>query len=172
MANVLVVYHSRSGHCRMMAEALAQKRGWTLGEVVYLHGAQSYGRCARDALLRREPEIRYKGPNPSRFEVVVLVSPIWCWRLCPPMRSFVRSMQGKLGKVAVLSSMGGSGAGNAVAEVERLTRRPVAAKVAFRQDEVESGRHTEGLQAFADEVAASASARARPQAALATARAA
>ncbi|HEY9026341.1 MAG TPA: flavodoxin [Burkholderiaceae bacterium] len=161
MADILVVFHSRSGHCRMIAEALSQKRGWSLGEIVYLQGAPSYGHCARDALLRREPEIRYKGPNPSRFEVVVLVSPVWCWRLCPPIRSFLRSMHGKVGNVAVVSCMGGSGAANAVAEVERLAHRKAVATLALRQDQVESGLHTEQLQAFADEVAAFAAAHAR-----------
>jgi len=172
MANVLVVYHSRTGHCRTVAETLGQKRGWTLAEVVYRQGLQTYGRCARDALLRGAPEIGYTGPDPARFDVVVLVSPIWCWRLCPPMRSFLQAMNAKLGSVAVLSCMGGSGAGNAVAEVERLIRRPVVAKIALRQDEVESGRHTDALQAFADEVAACASARARPRPAAVAAQAA
>jgi hypothetical protein len=142
----------------MMAEALGRKRGWSLGEVAYLHGAQSYARCARDALLRREPEIRYTGPDPSRFDMLVLVSPVWCWRLSPPMRRCVRSLPASLDKVAMLSCMGGSGAANAVAEVERLIRRPVVARVAFRQDEVERGRHSDPMQAFADEVAVQASA--------------
>lgn len=169
MADVLVVFHSRSGHCRTVAEALGRRRGWSLGEVVYLQGTQGYGRCARDALLRREPEIRYKGPSPSGFDAVVLVSPIWCWRLSPPMRSFVRSVQGKAGNVAVVSCMGGSGAANAVAEVERLLQRPVIAKLAFRQDEVDAGRYEAPLQAFGDEVSAHAAAHARPKAVIARA---
>lgn len=161
MADVLVVHFSRSGHCRTLARALGQKHGWDLGEVQYLGGAQSYGRCAWDALLRREPEIRYAGPNPSRFRVVVLVSPIWCWRLCPPMRRFIRSMHGKLGNVAVLSCMGGSGASNAVAEVEHLIHRPVVATLALRQDEVDAGR-LDALDGFAEQVARCAEERAGP----------
>ena len=172
MPDVLVVFHSRSGHCRTLAESLSQKRGWSLGEVAYLQGAQSYGQCARDALLRREPEIRYKGPNPSGFEVVVMVSPVWCWSLCPPMRSFVRSMHGKLAEVAVVSCMGGSGASNALGEIQRLTHRKAVASLALRQDQVESGRHADALQAFADEVAAFAAAHARPRATVAAAQAA
>ncbi|HEY8975267.1 MAG TPA: flavodoxin, partial [Burkholderiaceae bacterium] len=109
---------------------------------------------------------------PSGFEVVVMVSPVWCWRLSPPMRSFARSMHGKLGNVAVVSCMGGSGASNAVAEIERLAHRKAVATLALRQDQVEAGRHAEPLQAFADEVAAFAAAHARPKAAIATAKAA
>lgn len=156
MARVLVVHHSRTGTCRTLARALASARQWLAGEVTTLESPDGYWPCARDALLRRAPRIRYTGPNPSTFDAVVLVSPIWCWRLSPPMRSFVRSMHGKLTKVAVVSCMGGSGASNAVAEVERLVGRPVIAKLALRQQDVQAGHHVAALQDFADMVDVSA----------------
>ncbi len=159
MTDVLAVFHSRSGHCRMVAGALSRKHGWALGEVAYLSGPQSYFRCARDALLLREPEIRYTGLEPSRFDVVVLVSPTWFWRLCPPMRRFIRSM-------------GGRGASNAVAEVEHLVHRPVVAQLALLQADIEAGREVEPLRAFAEQVAARAAGRARPNSAFVAAQAA
>jgi hypothetical protein len=172
MADILVVFHSRSGHCRMLAETLGRKRHWPLGEVTYGTGPSSYGRCARDALLRRAPGIRYEGPDPANFDVLVLVSPIWCWRLSPPMRGFLRSLHGERRNVAVLSCMGGSGAANAAAEVQRLVDRPVVAQLALRQDEVEAGKQDDRLRAFADGIAVFAAAHARPKVALAEAKAA
>jgi hypothetical protein len=77
------------------------------------------------------------------------------------MRSFIRSMEGRLGGVAVLSCMGGSGADNAVAEVEHLIHRRVVAQLALRQADVEAGRYP-GLKAFGDEVAARAGRRHPP----------
>ena len=156
MARVLIVVHSRTGHCRRLARSLAEARRWTLAEDDYLDGGADYGRCALDALLRRRPRIRYGGPNPATFDAVVLVSPVWCWRLSPPMRGFVRDMRGKLTNVGVVSCMGGSGAGNALAEVERLVGRRAIGHVAFRQSEVEAGRYVEALKAFADAVEAGA----------------
>lgn len=158
MPDVLVVFHSRTGRCRDIARLLSEQRGWALAEVAWPGEQPGYAWCAGQALLRGHPEIRYRGPDPSAYDMVVLVSPVWCWRLCPPMRSFVRSMEGKLGGVAVLSCMGGSGASNAVAEVEHLVHRPVVAKLALRQSEVDAGRYG-ALQSFADEVAARASSR-------------
>jgi|GEM_PF-391342 len=160
MSDVLVVFHSRTGHCRDLARLLSEQRGWALAEVAW-PGQASYARCAKEAILRGHPQIRYQGPDPTDYDVVVLVSPVWCWRLCPPMRSFIRSMEGRLGGVAVVSCMGGSGAGNAVAEVEHLIHRPLVAKLALRQSEVDSGRFG-ALQAFADEVSARARSRHRP----------
>ena len=109
MPDVLVVFHSRTGHCRDLARLMSEQRGWALAEVAWPGKQPSYTRCATQAILRGHPAIRYQGPDPAAYDVVVLVSPVWCWRLCPPMRSFIRSMQGKLGRVAVLSCMGGSG---------------------------------------------------------------
>jgi len=161
MSDVLVVYHSRTGHCRDLARLVSEQRGWALAEVAWPGEEPGYARCATDAVLRRHPEIRYQGPDPTAYDVVVLVSPVWCWRLCPPMRSFIRSMEGKLGGVAVISCMGGSGADNAVAEVEHLIHRPVVARLALRQAEVDAGRYG-ALQAFADQVAARAGSRHKP----------
>jgi flavodoxin len=161
MSDVLVVFHSRTGHCRDLARLMSEQRGWELAEIAWPGEQPSYARCAKEAFLRGHPEIRYHGPDPAAYDVVVLVSPVWCWRLCPPMRSFIRTMAGKLGGVAVLSCMGGSGASNAFAEVEQLIHRPVVAKLALRQSDVDTGRF-ESLQAFADEVAARASGRHKP----------
>jgi len=164
MPDVLVVFHSRTGHCRDLARLMSEQRGWALAEVAWPGGQPSYAQCAKEAILRGYPAIRYQGPDPTAYDVVVLVSPVWCWRLCPPMRSFIRSMQGKLGGVAVLSCMGGSGASNAVAEVERLIHRPVVARLALRQAEVDAGQ-LGSLQAFADEVTARAGGRHKPRSA-------
>jgi len=161
MSDVLVVFHSRTGHCRDLARLMSEQRGWALAQVAWPGEAASYAHCAKEALLRRHPAIRYDGPDPLAYDVVVLVSPVWCWRLCPPMRSFIRSMEGRLGGVAVLSCMGGSGADNAVAEVEHLIHRRVVAQLALRQADVEAGRYP-GLKAFGDEVAARAGRRHPP----------
>ncbi len=121
MSNVLVVFHSRSGHCRTVAESLREARGWALGVVVYLAGSRSHGQCARDALLRREPQIRYQGPSPSVFDAVVLVSPIGVWQLCRAMRRF---RSGRLPRETTACTARGRFAWRA-ASSRAFSRRPV-----------------------------------------------
>ncbi|MGN6524967.1 MAG: flavodoxin family protein [Burkholderiaceae bacterium] len=152
MSKVLVVFHSRTGCCRRLAQVLSETRRWSLGEVDYFEPPGGYWRCALDALTRKEPEIRYQGANPATFDVVVLVSPIWCWGLSPPMRGFVRSMHGKLDRVAVVSCMGGSGAARAVREVEQRIGRRTVARLALTQSQVETRAFNPALQSFADAV--------------------
>lgn len=147
----LVVVYSKTGTSRQLARLLAQLKGWTLAEVTEPApdaAHRSDARCAVDSLLQRCPAIRYDGPPPQDFDVVVLVSPIWMRRLSSPMRSFVTTHRHALRQVAVLSVMGGEGAPNAVAEIGRLLHRSPLFSTAVTTREVECGSAVARLDAF------------------------
>ena len=153
MDSILVVCYSYTGVSRTAARQLCAQHGWPLGEIRDEHpraGAAGYLRCVLDALLRRHPHIRYEGPDPGDFRTVVLVSPIWVWRLAGPMRSFVAGYHDALRRVAMLSTMGSGGASNAIAEVAHLLGHAPVHAAAVLQRDVEQGRCTEVLRAFAD----------------------
>lgn len=119
MDSILLVCYSYTGVSRRAAQLLAARYGWPVGEI---HDTQPRGylRCALDSLLLRRPAIRYQGPDPAGFRRVVLVTPVWLWRVAGPMRSFVASRREGLRDVAVVVTMYGSGAGLVGAEIRRL----------------------------------------------------
>ncbi|HJV59760.1 MAG TPA: flavodoxin [Albitalea sp.] len=151
MSKVLVVAYSYTGTSLRLAQLLAGLQQWTLAEVREAgprSGAAGTWRCVMDSLLRRTPAIRYEGPDPAAFDAVVLVSPIWAYRLAGPMRSFVATRRDSLPDVAMISVMGERGAANAVAEVTRLLGRAPLMDTAFKTREVEDGSCGGRLQAF------------------------
>lgn len=151
MCKILAVVYSYSGTSRCLGRLLAAQWNWTLAEVSETRsrsGPAGTWRCLLDSLFRRCPEIRYDGPNPADFDAVVLISPIWVYRLAGPMRSFVAMQRASLRDVAVISGMGERGAPNAVAEVTRLIGRPPLMNAAFKSREVEDGSCAGRLQAF------------------------
>jgi hypothetical protein len=155
MDSILVVCYSHTGTSRRLAQLLCSHHGWPLGEVVEERartGALGTLRCIVDSLLRRHPAIRYEGPDPKDFRTVVLVSPIWMYRLAGPMRSFVAARREALRRVAVIVTMGAAGASNALAEVAyELGHAPILAR-AFTSQEFEDGSGTGRLLAFGDEL--------------------
>ena len=151
MDRTLVVFYSYTGTSRRLVQLLCSQLGWPSGEVVEERarsGASGALRCVADSLLRRQPPIRYQGPDPADFGTVVLVSPIWAYRLASPMRSFVADRRDDLQQIAVLSVMGGSGAPNAVAEIGHLLGRAPLLAAAFTTREVEDGSCAGRLEAF------------------------
>ena len=150
MDSILVVCYSYTGISRRAAQLLCSRHGWPLGEITEVRPRGSW-RCVLDSLLRRRPEIRYRGPDPSDFRTVVLVGPVWMYRLAGPMRSFIVREREALRRVAVISTMNSGGASNAVAEVGRLLEHGlVVGAAAFTAREIEDGSGTARLLSFGD----------------------
>lgn len=144
MDKILVVFYSYTGTSRRLVQLLCSQLDWPSGEIVEERarsGASGTLRCVADSLLRRQPRIRYQGPDPRGFGTVVLVSPIWAYRLASPMRSFVADRRDDLQQIAVVSVMGGSGAPNAVAEIGHLLGRAPSLGTAFTTREVDDGSY-------------------------------
>lgn len=152
MDSILVVCYSYTGVSRRLAQLLASHHGWPLGEVVEERPRAAGGagnlRCVFDSLLRRRPAVRYQGPDPADFRTVVLVSPIWMYRLAGPMRSFVAAHREALRRVAVISTMGSGGASNAASEVARLLGHGLVQSAGYTQGEIEDGSCTKRVLAF------------------------
>lgn len=146
MDSILVVNYSYTGVSLRVAQLLASHNGWPLGTVhdrLPRAGMSGTWRCVLDSLLERRPRIRYTGPRPEEFRTVVLVAPIWMYRLAGPMRSFLHDH--RLRRVAVVVTMGSAGASNAFAEVQRLTGKTPIATLALTTREVDSGSGTTRL---------------------------
>jgi hypothetical protein len=152
MSKILVVSYSWTGTCSRVARQLcAQRPGWQHGQIKLekpRNGRIGYWRCVLDSVLRRRPAIVYRGPIPTQFDAVVLVSPIWAFSLASPLRSFVRTRRDHLPHVAMVSVMGGAGASNAVREVERLIGRACVMNAAFTMQDVATGHAAEALDRF------------------------
>jgi hypothetical protein len=155
MDSILVVCYSFTGISRRAAEFLCAEHGWPLGTIRDAHarsGGAGYVRCLLDSFLRRRPATDYDGPDPGDFRSVVLVSPIWAYRLAGPMRSFVAAHRASLHRVAVLSTMGSGGASNAVAEVAHLLGHAPIHADALAQRDFQDGSWTGRLRAFGEAV--------------------
>lgn len=153
MDSILVVNYSYSGVSRRAAQLLASHQGWPLGIVEDIHpraGTRGYLRCMLDSLLGRRPRVHYSGPRPEDFRTVVLIAPIWMYRLAGPMRSFLHAH--RLRRVAVIVTMGSAGASNAFAEVQHIIGKAPLATLALTAREIQTGSGTARLLAFGDQL--------------------
>lgn len=170
MDTILVVCYSYTGTALRLAELLSSHHGWPLGRITDeapRAGGAGTLRCVLDSLLRRRPRIRYEGPDPGDFRTVVLLAPIWMYRLAGPMRSFLTEHREQLRRVAVICTLASGGASNALAEVARLLGHAPVASASFLQREVEDGTCTGRLLAFGDTLQPGAAAAQPPRRAVA-----
>lgn len=92
MSRTLVVYFSRSGNTRLVAEKLAKVLGADLEPIVDptpRKGLFGYLRSAFQAVSGAEPDIAAAVHDPSTYDAVFVGSPVWAARLSSPVRTYL-----------------------------------------------------------------------------------
>ncbi len=106
----LVVYYTRNGNTRFVAETIAAEIGADVEEVVDLKkrsGILGYLSGGRDARQGKETEIAPTKKSPADYDLIIFGSPIWAGRPAPAITTYLKKndLSGK--KVAVFFSQGG-----------------------------------------------------------------
>jgi flavodoxin len=142
MTQTAIVYYSRTGTVRQVAEALAARSGWPLAEVADVKsraGILGDLRCMIDNLFRRQVAYRYDGPTLDRCEHVVVLAPVWMGRMAAPMRSFLAAKPPLAARVSAICVMAARGGFQAEAEIARLTGKTPAPALVLLERDVLSG---------------------------------
>lgn len=133
MQRVLVVYYSRTGHVRSVAQAIADACSADLEEIREARprrGLFAWIRSSFEAARGRCPPILPLVRSPSDYELVVLGCPVWASRVASPMRSFLASNAPTLPHVAFFCTMGGRGGERMFGEMTTLCgKEPIAALI-------------------------------------------
>ena len=110
--NTLVVFYSRTGRTRKVAETIAAGLGADmeeLREATDRIGLRGYLRSLFDATLSRWVPIDALGRDPSRYDLVVVGTPVWVASVSAPVRAFLASNARRLPRVAFFVTEGGRG---------------------------------------------------------------
>ena len=104
----LVVYYSRTGNAKFVAENIAAELGADIEEIVDSKkraGTLGWMSAGRDSMGEKEAQIAPTNRVPQEYDLVVIGTPIWAWRPTPAIRTYVHKndLSGK--KVALFFTM-------------------------------------------------------------------
>lgn len=149
---VLVVFYSRTGNTRKVAEAIAAALRCEVEEIRDTRDRRSrwgYVRSALDALLRRTTTLAEPTRRPSDYDLVIVGTPVWVGSVSTPVRTYLARHRGAFRRVAFFLTQGGAGAERVFAQMEELTGlRPVGA-LALREAELFGPAWARGAADFA-----------------------
>ncbi|CAJ0681978.1 flavodoxin family protein [Ralstonia mannitolilytica] len=155
MEKKLIVYYSRTGTARQVAEQLAAQSGWQIAEVADEHPRAGFWgdvRCVIETVFHAPARYRYEGPPLDEVEHVIVIAPIWMGHLASPMRDFLAAQSPMSGHLSVICVMAARGAFSAVEEIARITAGIPAPVLALFQRDVMSGLSQEEVAGFIDQV--------------------
>ena len=99
----LVVFYSRSGVTRLVAQAIASATGADIEEIRCLEaheGPVGYGRSLYEVAFTRLPRIGELRLDPADYDRVVVGSPVWAGRLASPVTTFLKKHQSSIRSLA------------------------------------------------------------------------
>ena len=106
----LVVYYSRTGNSRFVAQTIAAEVGADVEEVMDLKkrsGAFGFLIGGSDARLGKETKIAPTAKSPVDYDLIVVGTPVWAGRPTPAISSYLKKndLSGK--KTAIFLTQGG-----------------------------------------------------------------
>jgi flavodoxin len=105
----LVVYYSRTGKTKFVAETIAAELGSDIEEIVDLksrEGKMGWMSATRDASSEKETQFVPTKKNPNDYDLLIIGTPVWAFNLTPAIRSYLKNndLSGK--KVALFFTLG------------------------------------------------------------------
>jgi hypothetical protein len=124
MAGTVVVYVTRSGHAKALADDIGKRLGTEaleIGDLVNRRGLLGFIKSGAQASMGAATPIREPKADLSSASAVVLVQPVWASSVCPPLRSWLKAHKEELtGKsIGLLSTNRGSDGGPLQAKFEK-----------------------------------------------------
>jgi len=138
---ILVVYYSKTGYTRKIAQDIAKQLDADLEEITDqkkrtgLFGFVSGG---RDALTKKETNISEMKKNPAAYDLVILGTPIWAGNITPAVRTYINRYQDSLPPVAFFFSPGGDNPGQIFEKLSLLLKEKLVSIMGLSQEELKN----------------------------------
>jgi flavodoxin len=106
----LVVYYTRTGNARFVAETIAAEIGADVEEVIDLKkrtGALGFLSGGSDARRGKETAIAPTKKSPAEYDLVIIGTPVWAGRPTPAILTYLKKHDFSDKKVAFFFTQGG-----------------------------------------------------------------
>jgi len=151
----LVVYYSRTGTTKTVAQALAEKLGADLEEIVdrkKRSGPLGFVVAGKDARLKKLTEIDDPRTDPSSYDLVAVGTPVWAGTVSCAVRTYLTRLKEALPDVAFFLTTGGIGIQGTFAAMAEVCGKEPVARLALKQKQVKKGKWREAVERFAGEL--------------------
>ena len=147
----LLVYYSRTGTTRAVAEAISAALPCDVEEIIDTKnrlGILGYLRSGFDAFFERPSTLKPTRYNPTDYDLVIVGTPVWNASLSAPVRTYLTTHKGKPKKVAFFCTYGGSGSRRVLGQMADASGVKAIDVLDVREGEVKRGEHVPRVRSF------------------------
>jgi flavodoxin len=151
MSKALIIFYSKTGNTRRIAEAIAALGNWPTAEihdVTSRRGAWGNMRCALESVLRIKPRIEFDAPVLSSFDLVIIGTPVWAGHIASPVRSLLSMHRESLQRVAFFCTCGSTKPGTVFDQLSEASGKTPISMLAISDSDLKAGAYHAKLNEF------------------------
>lgn len=151
----LVVYYSRTGNTRKIAEELADALGCDVEEIIDTKkrsGIFGWLRSGRDASNKNLTVLKDTINDPSQYDLLIIGTPIWGGHVSTPVRTYIHQNQGNFNSVAFFCTASGDKFDGAFNDMKELCGAAPVETLGVSDKEIKKGSYKTKIQDFMNEI--------------------
>lgn len=152
----LIVYYSRTGKNRKIAEEIHKKIGGDIEEIIDLVNRKGFIgilRGGKDAFLKRKTKIKPPEKDPSGYDFLVIGTPVWAGNITPAIRTYLMENKEKIKKLFLFSVSGFGEKNRKISSVvESITGKKPVLNLFISEKEIGDKRYNEKIEKFIKEL--------------------
>jgi flavodoxin len=156
-AKTLLVYYSRTGNTRRLAEAIAHELRCDVEEIHDTRarlGFIEFLKSCIEALRGHHADIEAVQHNPKAYDLIVIGTPVWAASVSTPIRAYLGAYSGGFPDVAFFCTLGHQGSSSTFLEMQKLVGKPPLACCAVIASQIAANGFQPQVTQFVDELAA------------------
>lgn len=147
----LVVFYSRTGITRKVAESIKETLKCDLEELVDLKdrkGPIGFVVSCKDGFMKKLADIKQVQKDPGDYDLIVLGTPVWAGTMSCAMRTFLRQQKDKFKSAAFFCTTGGSGISSTFKHMEKECGKTPLATLGLKTAQVKKGKFMDEVSQF------------------------
>ncbi|MBD3206487.1 flavodoxin [Candidatus Bathyarchaeota archaeon] len=151
--SLLTVYYTRTGNTVKVAKDLSEVIGSALTEIQdnkNRDGPLGWLRSGMESFRKIKPEIQPIDKEISKYDLVVIGTPVWAGTMASPVRSFIDKYRNDLARVAFFCTLGSEDAENTFKEMKQESGKDPEATMYITTADIKNNNYKKKLMKFKD----------------------
>lgn len=147
----LIIYFSRDGHTKKVAEYLSEKLGANIEEITEPEkrgGLMGYLRSGKESFQEATPKINPLKNNSSEYDLVVLGTPVWAGNVASPVRTYLKEQSSGIKKIAFYCTSKTKDVKKTFEEMKKLSGKEPVATENYTDNIIDKNGHLNDLDDF------------------------
>lgn len=153
--DILIVYYSRTGTTKKVAEKLKKQFDCDIEEIydrTSRKGLFGFIRSGYDARKEKMTAITGEVKDVSTYKTIVMCTPLWSGHVCSAIRTYIMLNKEKFKNVAFLSTAAFSSGTVAFSQMQEICQIEPITKVSILGKDIKKGNMEKKLKEFASKI--------------------